>query len=110
VDLTLPLEDLSLSFYDNLLVRLSPYGPGNMLPNFVSGATLTRPPVIMKEDHLKIYVGDYEAVGFGMRKDFYEGLVEAYEQHQAIQIVYHLDINEFMGQRKLQLRLLDVGL
>ena len=110
VDLSLPLADLSLSFYDNLLVRLSPYGPGNMLPNFVSSATLSRPPVIMKEEHLKIYVGDYEAVGFGMRKDFYEGLVEAYEQGQAIQIVYHLDINEFMSQRKLQLRLLDLGI
>jgi single-stranded-DNA-specific exonuclease len=110
VDLTIPLEDLNISFYDNLLVRLSPYGPGNMLPNFVSSATLTRPPVIMKDEHLKIYVGDYEAVGFGMRKDFYEGLVQAYQQSHAIQIVYHLDINEFMGQRKLQLRLLDVGL
>jgi hypothetical protein len=64
----------------------------------------------MKEEHLKITVGNYEAVGFGMRKDFYEGLVEAYEQRQAIQIVYHLDINEFMGQRKLQLRLLDLGI
>ncbi|WP_395783346.1 single-stranded-DNA-specific exonuclease RecJ [Aquirufa sp.] len=110
VDLKIPLEDLNLSFYDNLLVRLSPYGPGNMLPNFVSFVKLTRPPVIMKEEHLKIYVGDYEAVGFGMRKDFYEGLVDAHQQGQAIQIVYHLDINEFMGQRKLQLRLLDVGL
>jgi single-stranded-DNA-specific exonuclease len=110
VDLKIPLEDLNLSFYDNLLVRLSPYGPGNMLPNFVSRAILTRPPVIMKEEHLKIYVGDYEAVGFGMRKDFYEGLVHAYQHGHAIQIVYHLDINEFMGQRKLQLRLLDVGL
>jgi single-stranded-DNA-specific exonuclease len=110
VDLNIPLEDLNLSFYDNLLVRLSPYGPGNMLPNFVSFTKLTRPPIIMKEEHLKIYVGDYEAVGFGMRKDFYEGLVDAHQQGQAIQIVYHLDINEFMGQRKLQLRLLDVGL
>jgi single-stranded-DNA-specific exonuclease len=110
VDLTIPLEDLNLSFYDNLLVRLSPYGPGNMLPNFVSTAKLTRPPVIMKETHLKITVGNYEAVGFGMRADFYEGLLEAYEQGQSVRIVYHLDINEFMGQRKLQLRLLDVGL
>jgi single-stranded-DNA-specific exonuclease len=110
VDLTIPLEDLNLSFYDNLLVRLSPYGPGNMLPNFVSTAKLTRPPVIMKEEHLKLYVGDYEAVGFGMRADFYEGLLEAYEQGQSVRIVYHLDINEFMGQHKLQLRLLDVGI
>jgi single-stranded-DNA-specific exonuclease len=110
VDLSIPLEDLNLSFHDNLLVRLSPYGPGNMLPNFVSTAKLTRPPVIMKETHLKITVGNYEAVGFGMRADFYEGLLEAYEQGQSVRIVYHLDINEFMGQRKLQLRLLDVGL
>jgi single-stranded-DNA-specific exonuclease len=110
VDLTIPLEDLNLSFYDNLLVRLSPYGPGNMLPNFVSTAKLTRPPVIMKETHLKITVGNYEAVGFSMRADYYEGLLEAYEQGQSVRIVYHLDINEFMGQRKLQLRLLDARL
>jgi hypothetical protein len=48
-------------------------------------------------------------VGFGIRGDFYEGLVDAYEKQQAIKIVYHLDINEFRGDRKLQLRILDLA-
>jgi single-stranded-DNA-specific exonuclease len=114
VDLQIPLEALSLSFYDKLLVRLSPYGPGNMLPNFVSGPVfVTKSPFVMKEEHLKIYVGStpdergLEVVGFGMKADFYAGLCAAYEQRLPIQLVYHLEVNEYLGNRTLQLRALD---
>jgi len=114
VDLQIPLEALSLSFYDKLLVRLSPYGPGNMLPNFVSGPVfVTKSPFVMKEEHLKIYVGStpdergFEVVGFGMKADFYDGLCTAYEQRLPIQLVYHLEVNEYLGNRTLQLRALD---
>ena len=114
VDLSIPLEALSLSFYDKLLVRLSPYGPGNMLPNFVSGPIfVTARPFVMKEEHLKIYVGStpdergLEVVGFGMKADFYDGLCAAYEQCLPIQLVYHLEVNEYLGNRTLQLRALD---
>lgn len=114
VDLELPLSALTLSFHDNLLVRLSPYGPGNMLPYFVSSQVFVRDrPQIMKDEHLKIQVSDtpngatLEAVCFGMRKDFYEGLMLAYEQYKPIQILFHVDINEFRGSRTLQLRVLD---
>ncbi|MHA8065055.1 single-stranded-DNA-specific exonuclease RecJ [Aquirufa sp. ROCK2-A2] len=114
VDLELPLSALTLSFHDNLLVRLSPYGPGNMLPYFVSSQVFVRDrPQIMKDEHLKIQVSDtpngatQEAVCFGMRKDFYEGLMLAYEQYKPIQILFHVDINEFRGSRTLQLRVLD---
>ena len=114
VDLKIPLEALSLSFYDKLLVRLSPYGPGNMLPNFVSGPVfVTKSPFVMKEEHLKIYVGStpdergLEVVGFGMKADFYAGLCAAYEQRLPIQLVYHLEVNEYLGNRTLQLRALD---
>jgi hypothetical protein len=70
----------------------------------------------MKEEHLKIVIADqpmgraWEAVGFGIRGDFYEGLVDAYEKQLPIKIVYHLDINEFRGDRKLQLRILDLSM
>ncbi len=114
VDLVLPLSALTLSFYDNLLVRLSPYGPGNMLPYFVSSQVFVRDrPQIMKEEHLKIWLSDtlggatMEAVAFGMRKDFFEGLMWAYEQNKPIQALFHLDVNEFRGSRTLQLRILD---
>ncbi len=114
VDLQIPLEALSLSFYDKLLVRLSPYGPGNMLPNFVSGPVfVTKSPFVMKEEHLKIYVGStpdergLEVVGFGMKTDFYDGLCTAYEQRLPIKLVYHLEVNEYLGNRTIQLRALD---
>ena len=114
VDIQIPLEALNLNFYDKLLVRLSPYGPGNMLPNFVSGPVfVTKSPFVMKEEHLKIYVGStpdergLEVVGFGMKADFYDGLCAAYEQRLPIKLVYHLEVNEYLGNRTVQLRALD---
>jgi single-stranded-DNA-specific exonuclease len=116
VDLQVPLEAMTLSFYDQLLSRLSPYGPGNMMPNFLSGPIyLNKAPFIMKEDHLKLHVSSspsgaaWEAVGFGIRKDFYEELLIAYEKQLAFQMVYHVEINEFRGDRNLQLRILDIS-
>jgi single-stranded-DNA-specific exonuclease len=116
IDMEIPLQALSLAFHDNLLCRLSPYGPANMLPNFLSTSVyLCKAPLIMKEEHLKIVVSDqphgkaWEAVGFGIRGDYYEGLVNAYEKQIPFKIVYHLDINEFRGERKLQLRILDIA-
>jgi single-stranded-DNA-specific exonuclease len=116
VDLQVPLEAMTLSFYDQLLSRLSPYGPGNMMPNFLSGPIyLNKEPFIMKEDHLKLHVSPspsgaaWEAVGFGIRKDFYEDLLNAYAKQLAFQMVYHVEINEFRGDRNLQLRILDIS-
>jgi single-stranded-DNA-specific exonuclease len=116
IDMEIPLQSLSLAFHDNLLSRLSPYGPANMLPNFLSTLVyLCRAPLIMKEEHLKIVISDqpngqaWEAVGFGIRSDYFEGLVDAYEMQIPIKIIYHLDINEFRGDRKLQLRILDMA-
>jgi single-stranded-DNA-specific exonuclease len=110
------LEAMTLSFYDQLLSRLSPYGPGNMMPNFLSGPIyLSKAPFIMKEEHLKLHVSSspsgssWEAVGFGIRKDFYEGLLHAYEKQLPFQMVYHVEINEFRGERNLQLRILDIS-
>ncbi len=86
------------------------------MPNFLSGPIyLTKTPFIMKEEHLKLHVSSspsgssWEAVGFGIRTDFYEGLLRAYEKQLAFQMVYHVEINEFRGDRNLQLRILDIS-
>ncbi len=116
IDISMPLEGLSISFYDKLLTRLSPYGPGNMMPNFHSEHVyLTKAPIIMKEDHLKLFVRSmdnsltFEAVGFNIRKDYYEGFMESYENQLAFELIYHVEINDFRGERNLQLRILDVS-
>jgi len=115
IDLEIPISALSLSFHDKLLNRLAPYGPGNMLPYLVSTVYLQSPPVIMKEDHLKLFLGEtsqfrqIEAVAFGMRASFYEGLSEAFQQNKPFKIAYHLDVNEFNGKRTLQARVVDIG-
>lgn len=115
IDLDMPLSALNLSFHDKLLNRLAPYGPGNMLPYMVSTVYLQSPPVIMKEEHLKLFLGEdsqyrlIEAVAFGMRNTYYEELMIAYQQRKPFRIVYHLDVNEFNGKRTLQARVVDIG-
>ncbi len=115
IDLDIPLSALSLSFHDKLLNRLAPYGPGNMLPYFVSKVYLQSPPMIMKDDHLKLFLGEstqfrqIEAVAFGMRAHFYEDLLDAYQQQKPFRMVYHVDVNEFNGKRTLQARVVDLG-
>ncbi|MEY2793580.1 MAG: Single-stranded-DNA-specific exonuclease RecJ [Bacteroidota bacterium] len=115
IDLDIPISALSLSFHDKLLNRLAPYGPGNMLPYLVSKVYLQSPPTIMKEDHLKLFLGEtpqfrqIEAVAFGMRNAFYEDLLEAYHQQKPFNMAYHLDVNEFNGKRTLQARIVDLS-
>jgi len=115
IDLDIPVSALNIHFHDKLLNRLAPYGPGNMLPYMVSTVYLQSPPVIMKEEHLKLFLGEdsqfrlMEAVAFGMRQHYYEDLVEAYQQQKPFRIVYHLDVNEFNGKRTLQARVVDIG-
>lgn len=116
IDISMPLAGLSISFYDKLLTRLSPYGPGNMMPNFHSELVyLTKAPIILKEDHLKLFVRSmdspltFEAIGFGIRKDYYKGLLESYENQLPFELIYHVEINDFRGERNLQLRILDVS-
>lgn len=116
IDMEVPLSALNLAFHDKLLIRLSPFGPGNMIPLFQSNQLFqTAPPTIMKEAHLKLFVQDkpenpvMEVIAFNLRADFYEGLMDAYLNQKPISLVYHLEVNEFRGNRKLQLRALDMA-
>ena len=69
----------------------------------------------MKEEHLKLFLGEQpnhkhiEAVAFGMRNSYYEDLVDAFHQQKPFKIVYHLDINEFNGRKSVQARIIDIG-
>lgn len=114
IDLVLGLDQLSLGFYEKLLLRLAPFGPGNMHPVFRTGPVyLQQAPFLMKEQHLKLKISSQkqgpslEAVGFFL-SSAYEDLQEAFVEKIPIELAYHLDINEFRGQRNLQIRILDM--
>lgn len=115
IDVELPVSTLSINFQEKLINRLAPFGPGNMQPYFVSEVYLHASPTIMKDDHLKLFLGEQpelkqiEAVAFGMRNSYYEDLVDAFHQQKPFKIVYHLDINEFNGRKSVQARIVDIG-
>lgn len=108
IDLELDLEAISWKFY-NVLKQMSPFGPGNMTPMFVSrGVSVAKKPTIMKEKHIKfdVYQGNspaFTVIAFGMAP-IYPDLMSG----KPFDICYHLDENNFREQRTLQLMLKDI--
>lgn len=111
IDMALELSAITPKFY-GILKQMSPFGPANMTPVFVSsGVQMTGTPVIMKEKHLKLEVYQptpqgavkFTAVGFGMAH-LYPQLVSG----KPFSIAYTIEENTFRDQTTLQLYLKDV--
>ncbi len=109
IDAALELPDLTLEFYRDM-AALEPYGQGNRLPVFLTrGATVRNLRRMGKDQkHARFNVGQgsasVEAVAFYMNQVF-EGLDTDAE---TFDLVYELQINDWSGREKLQLKILDV--
>lgn len=109
IDLVLPLRAITDKFY-RIMAQMSPFGPQNMTPVFVSHkVSLQGLPFKMKEKHLKIQVKQadsptFTCVGFGMVDDFFTLLLS----EQTFSICYTIEVNEWQGQKTLQLMLKDI--
>ncbi|KAA9332929.1 single-stranded-DNA-specific exonuclease RecJ [Hymenobacter busanensis] len=110
IDLPLRLEDISWSFY-NLLHQMEPFGPGNTNPVFESTDVRIVPgsAKVVGNSHLKLTLtqegsGNVEAIGFGLA-DHYDRITRG----QHFSVCYTVDVNEYRGQKTLQLRLKDIG-
>lgn len=105
VDLSLKEEDLKLETIDRL-TGFAPYGIGNPVPLFMMEAVevMSSRPVGSTGDHLKftIQFGNEIIDGIGFR---FGKSQEAFEK--AKDLVVELDINEWNGIRKPQLKLVD---
>jgi single-stranded-DNA-specific exonuclease len=105
VDLHLKEEDLSLESIDRLS-SFAPYGIGNPMPLFVMETVevMSSRPVGSTGDHLKFTIkfGDkiIDGIGFQFGKQ-----QESFEN--AKDLVVELDINEWNGARKPQVKLVD---
>lgn len=108
VDLEIELSEITEKLIENI-ERMSPFGPDNMRPVFVSkNVRLYQSPNILKEKHLKMKLVDeksepIEAIGFGMAE--FERFLEP---NKTFSICYSLSINEFRGIRSIQLLLKDI--
>ncbi len=108
IDAELNFSDIKPSFY-NILKQFEPFGPANMRPVFLTRRVNDYRgwSKVVKETHLRFVVQQphrevVEGIGFGLAH-FYPLLEKG-----PVDLVYTIDENEFNGQTKLQLKVLDV--
>jgi len=115
IDAELDFTQLTEEFL-NQLARLEPFGPGNPAPIFTTHGVRPVPGSVRpvgQAGHLKIRLMQpgkspglvLEGIGFGLGH-YLPRLLESPEAE--IGVCYTLEMNEFRGQRTLQLRLLDL--
>jgi single-stranded-DNA-specific exonuclease len=108
IDAEITLADIKPAFY-NIIRQFEPFGPTNLRPVFVSKHVHDYQGYsrIVKEQHIKFVVHQHngivvDGIGFGMAEKF--DMV----QRGPFDVVYTLDENDFNGNTKLQMRVLDI--
>jgi len=109
-DLEITLDKITPKFY-RIIAQMSPFGPGNMRPVFLTKNCLdggTTRVVGQDQSHLKLDVTDtskvaLSGIGFGMAYH-----VNKIKTRDRFQILFTLDENEFGGVKSMQLKLKDL--
>jgi single-stranded-DNA-specific exonuclease len=112
IDLEIDFSEITDKFL-RIMKQMSPFGPGNMNPVFVTRGVKNRwPAKLIKEDHLKLELFQpeyptaiFSAIGFNM-KNFYEMVASG----QPFDVCYSIEENHFNGNTTLQLNLKDIRL
>lgn len=108
VDLEIDLSEIDFSLIKKL-EQMSPFGPQNMQPIFISrGVKLVSGLKILKEKHLKFQVIQgksfpYQCIGFNFVD--YKELINS---SKSFSICYSISINEFRGEKSIQLQIRDI--
>ena len=109
VDLDIPLSSINFKTY-NILQQMEPFGPQNLSPVFgTKNVVVDSVPKILKEKHIKGFLRDvnesrqFEFIGFGLA-DKLDTIVKG----ESFQIAYHLEENNYMGNKTLILNLKDI--
>jgi single-stranded-DNA-specific exonuclease len=109
VDAMALFSDLDFQIY-RIIEQMEPFGPENCKPVLMStGVVDTGYSKLLKEKHLRLFLrqGDqiFPAIAFNMADKW--PLVQSGEP---LDIAYTLDVNEWNGEKKLQLKILDIKL
>ena len=110
IDGEMALTDINSRFM-RFLEKLGPFGPGNMLPKFVSrNLSISGQPRLMGNgEHIRFIVSqngrNYPAVGFKL-SSHYEDLIRGFP----VDIAYVIEVNQWQGQSNIQLNVRDIQL
>ena len=107
VDAEITFTDITPSFH-RIVSQMEPFGPGNTKPLFVArGVRDTGRSRIVKQDHVKFSLQQgsirFDGIGFQMASKF-----PLLQQGTPLDVVFHVDENEWNDVRSLQLRVVDI--
>jgi len=109
IDSEISFAELTPNFY-SILSQMEPFGPENMKPVFIVKKVMdTGFSKIVKEQHIRFLVRQnkiaFTGIGFNMAEKF-----SILQMQQPIDIVFTLDMNEWNGEKNLQLKVIDIRL
>ena len=103
IDQVISIDLVTPKFLD-ILKQMSPFGPANLQPLFVSeNLYVTNRPRILKEEHLKFYVHQegsdtvFETIGFGLAPYF-----ELINSGMRFKMAYAIEENNYLDQNSIQ--------
>ena len=111
IDLEMPVEDITMKTY-RIIEQMAPFGPSNSRPVFMTKAVIDNGSgrlIGQDKNHLKLGITDnhnsktLDGIGFGM-SDYFSTI----KDKQPFDICFVLDLNEWNGNSKLQLRIKDI--
>ena len=107
VDAVADFRDLDFQTY-RIIEQMEPFGPENYKPVLVSQLVYeTGYSKLLKEKHLRLFLrqGDqiFSGIAFNMADKW-----ELVNSGQPLNVAYTLDVNEWNGEKKLQLKILDI--
>ncbi len=107
IDSEISFAELTPNFY-NILSQMEPFGPENMRPVFIAEKVMdTGFSKIVKEQHIRFSVRQnkiaFTGIGFNMSEKFH-----LLQMQKPIDIVFTLDMNEWNGEKNLQLKVIDI--
>ena len=107
IDAGILFNEITPGLY-KLICQMEPFGPENLRPVFVTRNLLeTGYSRILKEAHIKFYLKQndkvFEGIGFNMADKF-----QLLQPNKPVDVVFTLDENEWNGEKKLQLKVVDL--
>jgi single-stranded-DNA-specific exonuclease len=107
IDAELRFQDVTPALY-NIITQMEPFGPDNMRPVFVARKVAdTGFSKIVKEQHIRFVVKQgkisFTGIGFNLAHRF-----PIIQENETFDIVFTLDLNEWNGEKQLQLKVIDL--
>lgn len=107
IDAELRFQDITPALY-NIITQMEPFGPDNMRPVFVARKVAdTGFSKIVKEQHIRFVVKQgkisFTGIGFNLAHRF-----PIIQQNENFDLVFTLDLNEWNGEKQLQLKVIDL--